>query len=259
VRRTALILALGVMGCATTHQLAHPLRMPSGQGPCSIGVGALMDEAGVDHALDLRDYLRTHGPCRRVVVVMGGEDEGVDLAISGKVSARITPSAVPPVFQAGSQVLGGGLGLAIAGAVGYGVAALMPPTPDSMGFVNPDSRATQRALESAGIVGMAVGGALSAAAIALLITDDKAIREVSLDGQVDVELTLIRRGRPVAELREHDVVTARGRHPPKRPEPRSLPSAAGPLYREVMVRVFEHVAARAADVIQSGDQAPAPR
>jgi hypothetical protein len=256
VRLLALVAAVGALGCATTHELGHPARMPSGLGPCSIGVGALMDEAGVDHALDLRDYLRAHGPCRRVVAVMSPEDDSVDLAISGKLSALVTPSAASPVSQVSSRVLGVGLGLAVAGAVLYGVAILAPPAPDSMGFVNPDSRATQKGMETAGIAGLAVGGALSAVLIGLMVADSQAIRQVSLDGRVDVELTLIQKGRPVAELHEHDVVTARGKHPPRRPEPLSLPGASGPLYREVMARVFEHVAARAADAIQSADQAP---
>ncbi len=248
--------ALGTTGCATTHELAHPLRMPSGQGPCSIGVSALMDEAGVDHALDLRDYLRAHGPCRRVVAVMSPEDDSVDLAITGTLHAHVTPDDVPPVFQASSRLLGVGLGLAIVGAVLYGVAVAAPPTPDSMGFVNPGSRATQKGMETAGVAGLAVGGVISAGVISLMIADAQAIREVSLDGRVEVELTLIQKGRPVGEVHERDVVTAVGKHPASRPESRSLPGSAGPLYRELMARVFEHIAARAADAIQSAEQAP---
>jgi hypothetical protein len=259
VKGAVLVLALGAAGCSTTHALPHPPRLPAPAGACSIGVASLMDEAGVDHALDLRDYLRAHGPCRRVVAVLRPDDDGVDVVVTGKVAAQLTPMASPPVFAFGSQALGVGLGLAIAGAVLFGVAAANAPAADAKGFVNPGSRAQQKMLEQLGVVGLAVGGGVSGAGISLLIADNQAIREVSLDGRVDVEVSVLRQGHPVAELREHDEVTARGRHPPHRPEPRGLPAASGPLYREVMARVFEHIAARVADVLQAGDPAPVPR
>jgi hypothetical protein len=231
--------------------LPHAARLPSPVAACSIGVASLMDEAGVDHALDLRDYLRAHGPCRKVKTVVSPEDDSVDLVITGKVNAQLTPDSLPPVMALASRTLGVGLGLAIAGAVLYSVAVISPPTPDSKGFVDPGSRATQKWMMGAGVVGLSVGGALSGGSIALMIADEQVIREVSLDGRIDVEVTLLRHGRPVDELREHDEVTARGKHPKGRPEPRGLPGASGPLYREVMARVFEHIAARAGDAIQA--------
>ncbi len=160
------------------------------------------------------------------------------------------------MFNFGAQALGIGLGLAIAGAVAYGVAAANAPAADSKGFVDPDSRTQQRLLQSLGVVGLAVGGGITGASIGLLVADAQAIREVTLEGRVDVAVTLLRKGRSLAEVREHDEVTARGRHPSNRPEPRGLPAAAGPLYREVMARVFEHIAARTADALQAGDPPP---
>jgi hypothetical protein len=256
VRRSVpatLALSLAAAGCASTHTLLPPARLPSPQGACSLGVGSLLDEAGVDHALDLRDYLRAHGPCRRVTAVTSPDDEGVDVVITGKVLAQLTPAAIPPVFQLGTQGLGAGLGLAIAGAVAYGVAALVPPTVNGNGFVDPSSRAQQKTLEKLGVIGLGIGGVLTGGSIALMVGDAQGIREITLDARIDVEVSLLRRGQPVAELREHDEVSARGKHPANRPEPRSAPAAAGPLYREVMARVFEHIAARAADVIQGGE------
>jgi hypothetical protein len=251
VRRAAIVLALVAAGCSSTHALPHPPRMPSPLGACSIGVASFMDEAGVDHALDLRDYLRAHGPCRRVTAVLGPDDDGADLVITGKVTAWLTPEPAPPLFFLGGRALAAGIGLAVAGAVLYSVAVLSPPAADSKGFVDPGSRATQKELIKAGVAGLSIGGVISGGSVALMVADAQSIREVSLDGRVDVEVTLLHQGRPVDELREHDEVTARGKHPASRPEPRTLPAASGPLYREVMARVFEHVAARAGDAIQA--------
>ena len=258
MRSTALLLGLGVAACSTTHSLPDPARLPSPQGACSIGVASLMDQDGVDLALDLRDYLRVHGPCRRVTAVVSPEDDGVDVVITGKVTAQLKPGA-PPGLILGAGTLGAGLGLALSGAILYGVPALLPPKPDSKGFVDPSSRATQKTMEGLGVVGLGVGGGLSVAGLALMIIDGQLIREVSLDGSIDVEVRLLRQGRPVAELHEHDDVTARGSHPGDQPESRSLPAASGPLYREVMAHVFEHIAERAADEIQAGDHGQGPR
>ena len=255
MRRAVFALALSTTACSTTHSLQEASHLPSRQGACSIGVASLIDPAtGVDHALDLRDYLRTHGPCRRVTAVLSPDDDGVDMVITGKVTAQLSPQVAPPGMMLGAGLAGAGIGVALAGVACYTANAIGPPKPDSNGFISPSARASQKSLNGLGALGLAVGGGLTVAGISLMVIDAEAIREVSLDGRVDVEVSMLRKGRPVAELHEHDDVTARGSAADGQPESRSMPAASGPLYREVMARVFEHIAARVTDEIQTGDQ-----
>ena len=136
-------------GCATSHALPHPSQVPPAPAGCAIGVGPLMDNEGVDLALDLRDYLRAHGPCRTVVAVTSTDDENVDLVVSGRATAHLTPGGTP-VSAVGARVLGVGLGVAIVGAIVYGVAASTNPTTDANGFVDPTSRKLQQQLKGIG-------------------------------------------------------------------------------------------------------------
>jgi hypothetical protein len=254
--KLVLPLALAAAGCATTHALPHPPRMPAARAGCTIGVAPLPDEQGVDHALDLRDYLREHGPCKTVRAVTSQDDDTVDVVVAGKVTAQLNPGGTPG-STAAAGVLGAGLGALIGGAVGLTIVA-KDPTPDANGFVSPSERNSQTMMRGLGKALIGAGAGVAAAGLAGLIVEGTVTRPISLSGRVDVDVTLLRKGAVAGQLHEHDEVTARGKHPSGRPEGRDLPAATGPLYREIMARVYEHIAARVADALDGERPSPGP-
>ena len=72
---------------------------------------------------------------------------------------------------------------------------------------------------------------------------------MTLDGRVEVDVTLTAKGRPPTQFQLQDLVTVRAKFPPDRPETRDSPAAKGPLYREVMANVFEHIAVRIGETL----------
>lgn len=254
--RWAIAGALACTACSTTHTL-HVSANTSSPAPqqrsgCSIGVGSFTDEEGVDHALDLRDHLRRRGPCARVIVV-SSEHADVDVVVTGRVRATLTPDLQPAGVTVSNLGLGFGLGSVIVGSVLLGVAK--EPRRDTMGFVNPSDRASYNTMRDAG-TGLLVGGiVLATLAAGGLVIDSTVTREMKLDARVDAEVKLSRDGRAFDEMKLHDHVVVRGRHPRGRPEGRDSYAAFGPLVRETMEHIFEHIAARLGEAVSQPTKA----
>jgi hypothetical protein len=257
MRAPALTL-FALLGCSTTHTLA-PAPTASGTTAqrCSIGVASLRDEDGIDHALDLRDRLRSRGPCRTVVAVAATDAEGVDVVVGGKVDARVEPDLVRPAATAAT--VGLGIGAAAVAAGGVLLLTASTPQPDAQGFVSPSDRRSHDLSTGLG-TGLLVGGAaLAGLSFGGFVVESTAVREIALKARIDADVTMWRGGREVDKVSLHDDVVVRARHPHGRVEDRNTPAAHGPLYRIAMEHVLDHIASRVADVVEQEDAHAAPR
>jgi hypothetical protein len=243
------VIAAGLApACATSHELDAPARMPVSQANCRIGVARFADENGVDHALDLRDFLREHGPCASVFAVSSTTAD-LDVVVSGTVQAKLTPEDTPAGVMVGAVAAGAGLGAALVGVVFVSVGS--EPSPDAAGFVDPGKLSTYHTFNDLGTVLLLGGAGMAMAAVIEGVVDKRAIRDIKLHAEIDADVVFSRDGHAIDHLKLHDDVAARGRHPGGRPEERGDFAAHGPLYRDAMTRVFEYVAARVGD-LQAG-------
>ncbi len=246
--------ALALGGCSTQHRLPRAYSSATPTGACTIGVHRFVDNLGVDHALDLRDHLRAHGPCRNVIIASGTDDERADVIVSGTVRSPATPDPEPGGMKAGSTVLGLGLGALIAGVVIKAVVS--EPKADSRGLVSPDERRTYDTLQDLG-TGLLVGGGITGTVGAgTMVLDGVVVRDMVLDATVDAEVQVWRGGVSVGTWSLLDKVKVRGRQASGRSESRTSFAAHGPLYREVLARVYDHVAARVTDLVAGRDPRP---
>lgn len=246
--------AIALGGCSTQHRLPRTYASATPSAACTVGVYRFVDNLGFDHALDLRDHLRAHGPCRKVIIASGVDDERADVIVSGTVRSPATPDAEPGGMKAGSTVLALGLGALIGGIVVKSVSS--EPEPDSRGLVNPGERSRYDTLDALG-TGLLVGGGITGSLGAgTMVLDSVVVRDMVLDANVDAEVQVWRGGTSVATWPLLDKVKVRARQASGRPESRSSFAAHGPLYREVLTRVYEHVAARVADVVAARGPAP---
>jgi hypothetical protein len=246
-RTTAACLAIAATACSSSHTIAVPTSLPEPKSVCTIGVGRFVDDTGLDLGVDLRDYLRAHGPCRTVVLVSSDDDDRPDVIVRGSARAQMTRDIVPAGMWVGSAGTGAGLGLLLVAGIFVGVAGAT----NCSNTTNPgECRSTNDTLKSMGGVSAYVGAGLAAVGVTTMVLDYASFREMKLTGTVEADVDIERDGGSIARWTSKDEVVSRGSHPSGRPESRDSLEAAGPLYPEFFAGIFGDIASRLDDTVR---------
>lgn len=229
-------LSLGV-GCGDYHTLEP--RTPTSaaaKSDCTIGVGPLTDDAGVDHSFALREQLRERGPCRHVLMVRGESDDRADLIVSGELATSLEKNRPnqTTVGTFGSVFVALG---AIA-ALGGGTILVVSRVNDT------DDDGTRQGAMYATIGGSAAFGT----GVIMMIVDGTAIREVEMDGWIEASGTITdSSGSVLDEWQLRDEFQVSTHHPSSRPESIYSHEAHGPLYELAMEKVVDAIIVRVSD------------
>ena len=228
------------LGCSHTsqHSLEAPAQWSASETrrPCSVGVARVVDEQGVNFALDLRDFLRESGPCRDVRVVSDPTSDQAEYVVSGHFRGKLEPTFTPERLT--------GTGAATAGAVGLVIGTELIFIPRL--FPNPTASAASNSKTNSefGKVGITIdvvsGVVLLGGLVALL--HNRGVHQIDAPAlEADIEIT--RGSDTAARLVLRDTVEARAA-PLQRTKPHNLVDYYAAIQREVVRRVFEHVAAK---------------
>ena len=247
IASTAIALSLG---CATSHTLEPPASLPQPGAACTIGVARFGDDTGLDFGVDLRDYLRAHGPCRSVILVSGDEGDAADFVVSGSARAKLTRDPIPAGESMGAIFTGIGGGLLLAG----GIFAAVGKEPDPKEPNYSDLKSSYDAMSTVKNVALVSGAVFAGAGILSLIIDSSSVREMKMIGTIEADLEIRRAGSSVARWTVKDEVVSRGQHPAGRPESRESVEAGGLLYPEFFGRIFENVATKLDEVVRQNPQ-----
>jgi hypothetical protein len=209
--------------------------------PCSVGVGRIVDDEGVDFALDLRDYLRVRGPCRDVRLVVDAASDQTDLVVSGRLGGGRVLGPTPEHSAGVALIIAGGVGGGVTAGAFLLVGVLGQPNATQSAGQQQSDQKTFDTLTTVGLVAGAVGLAVVATGVVLLV-DNGGAKEMKAD-PLDAELEITRGGDTVARLELRDTAMARGASVERTPT-HARGDEFAPLSRVVPERVFEHVAAK---------------
>ena len=248
----ALAVAAAALGCQ--HTTEHSLPSLSGalvQRACSIGVARVSDAEGINFAIDLRDYLRAHGPCTDVRVVGDAETDQADLVVSARLGGSRTLGSTPEMRRATLAFIAGGLtgGLAVTFFI---VSAVLTPNPPYSTAA--DIHSAQQTINAVGAVVGAIALATLGAGVYAVVDNGGAVEMRGEPLQADVEIT--RGGDTVARLDLRDTVAARANSPSRTPV-HARGDEYAPLQRDLLDRVFEHIAAKLDELVSTTPPRPA--
>lgn len=227
--------SLLVFGCAhsTYHELASPPSLPSPDRACTVGIARFADDAGVDFAPELRDYLGQHGPCRTVLMVTDPGDDRADAVVSGSV--KYGSDDMGTVLRPGDTPQGAAWPLVF----GESFVAITPGAALTIGgAASNDSTVTAI---GAGILGVG----LFVASIGIFdAVDNGGRRELAAKLTADVDITRKQGG--VDHVTFNDDLAVRMK--PTQQVPTGDPSLRVASFQPALLeRVFEHVASRLGD------------
>ena len=242
---------------STGHVLSVDAPAPAA-GACTIGVAHFTDDTGLDLGVDLRSYLRDHGPCRDVLLVSDANDPRADVVVSGDARTKMMREPITAEANWGAILTGVGLGSALGGGI---MAAIATGSDCSGDTADPAGcQSTNDTMSKIGVTMAEVGLAAAVVGVSMFVIDSAATRKMKVFGTIEADVDVERDGSSLSRWTAKDSVVSRGRHPHGRPEGRDTVEATGPLYPEFYTGIFGDIATKLDELVRDlPPRAPAPK
>jgi hypothetical protein len=236
------------LGCVhiDSAPLDMPPSLPEPTRDCTIGVGRIADTEGADLGFDARDYLKDHGPCKKVISAKGADDPRADYVVRGTGGGRWMDDPNDPLAWTGGM----GIGLGGIGLLGAGLTALLAGLPayDSNNNPIPNSQTNPGLFQAMTPVAEVSLGVIAAGAILLLV--DAA--QVHSHGFVNGNFAVTQHGQPLTSMsmiNSTNVVTGKGG---------STDEAHARQYSLLMEPIYANLAFHLDETVKAHPPTPAP-